>query len=59
MQKALVDLFTEYVDQLPDGSLCSNIYATMTDEDCAEYERLVEITAARNGLEYHAGREDN
>ncbi|MFD9133665.1 hypothetical protein ACFVZA_14770 [Streptomyces bottropensis] len=58
MQKALVDLFTKYVDQLPDGSLCSNIYATMTDEDYAEYKRLVEIVAARTGLEYRAEHED-
>ncbi|MGW1674494.1 hypothetical protein [Streptomyces sp. NPDC002324] len=59
MQKALVDLFTKYADQLPDGSLCSNIYATMTDEDYAEYERLAKIVAARTGLEYRAEHEDN
>ncbi|WP_327725034.1 hypothetical protein [Streptomyces europaeiscabiei] len=59
MQKALVDLFTKYVDQLPDGSLCSNIYATMTDEDYAEYERLAKIVAARTGLEYRTEHEDN
>ncbi|GGZ85512.1 hypothetical protein [Streptomyces bluensis] len=58
MQKALVDLFMKYVDQLPDGS-CSNIYATMTDEDYGEYERLVKIVAARTGLEYLAEHEDN
>lgn len=59
MNVALVDLFMKYVDQLPDGSLCSNIYATMTDEDYAEYERLVKIVAARNGLEYRAEHDDN
>ncbi|MFI8204832.1 hypothetical protein [Streptomyces sp. NPDC085937] len=58
MQKALVDLFMKYVDQLPDGS-CSNIYATMTDEDYAEYERLVQIVAARTGLEYRTEHDDN
>ncbi|MGW7540349.1 hypothetical protein ACWGKQ_04385 [Streptomyces sp. NPDC054770] len=59
MQKALADLFTKYADQLADGSLCSNIYATMTDEDYAEYERLVKIVDARNGFEYRAEHEDN
>ncbi|QFQ99055.1 hypothetical protein F9278_26180 [Streptomyces phaeolivaceus] len=59
MQKALVDLYTKYVDQLPDGSLCSNIYATMTDEDYAEYERLAKIVAARTGLEFRTEHEGN
>jgi hypothetical protein len=58
MQKALVDLFMKYVDQLPDGS-CSNIYATMTAKDYAQYERLVKIVAARTGLEYRAEHEHN
>ncbi|MEV6378793.1 hypothetical protein AB0M31_05165 [Streptomyces sp. NPDC051773] len=58
MQKALVDLFMKHVDSLPDGS-CSSIYATMTDEDYAEYERLVQIVAARTGLEHRAEHEDN
>ena len=59
MQKALVDLFTKYVDQLPDGSLCSNIYATMTAEDYTEYERLAKIVAARTGLAHRTEHEDN
>lgn len=31
----------------------------MADEGYAEYERLVKIVAARNGLEYPAKHEDN
>ncbi|MCF1595227.1 hypothetical protein [Streptomyces muensis] len=59
IEKALVDLVTKYIDQLPDGSLCSNIYATMTDEDYAECERLAKIVAARRGIEFPTEREDS
>lgn len=59
IEKALVDLFTKYIDQLPEGSLCSNIYATMTDEDYAEFERLAKIVAARRGIEFPDEHEDN
>lgn len=59
INKALVDLVTKYIDRLPDGSLCSDIYATMTDEDYAECDRLTKIVAARNGIEYPAEHEDS
>lgn len=59
MNVTLVDLFTKYVDQLPDGSLGSDAIDLMTDEDYAEYERLIKIVAARNGLEYRTEHEDS
>ncbi|MFB7635640.1 hypothetical protein ACFC0M_32460 [Streptomyces sp. NPDC056149] len=54
MQKALVDLFTKYVDQLPDGTLCSagEVYGLMTDEDYTECARLVEALKARDPFKY-------
>ncbi|MGW0489066.1 hypothetical protein [Streptomyces olivaceus] len=59
IHKALVDLVTKYIDRLPDGSLCSDIYATMTDEDYAECDRLAKNVAARNGVEYPAEHDDS
>ncbi|PNG20053.1 hypothetical protein [Streptomyces cahuitamycinicus] len=58
-EKALVDLVTKYIDRLPEGSLCSNIYATMSDEDYAECDRLARIVAARHGTDYPAEDEDS
>ncbi|MFF4605755.1 hypothetical protein ACFY12_23815 [Streptomyces sp. NPDC001339] len=54
MQEALVNLFTKYVDQLPDGTLCSagEVYALMADEDYAECARLVEALRARDPFRY-------
>ncbi|MFD9634338.1 hypothetical protein [Streptomyces violascens] len=54
IHKALVDLFTKYVDQLPDGTLCrsSDIYDLMTDQDYAECERLAEAIKARDPFGY-------
>ena len=59
IHKALFDLVTKYIDQLPEGALCSNIYAHMTDEDYAECDRLARIVAARNGFDYPAEDQDS
>jgi hypothetical protein len=61
MQEALVNLFTKYADQLPDGTLCSadEVYALMTDEDYPECERLVEALRARDPFLYRYLHEEN
>ncbi|MEV6963214.1 hypothetical protein AB0M97_29470 [Streptomyces sp. NPDC051207] len=52
LQQALVNMCTKYVDPLPDGTLPSNVYALMTDEDYAECGRLVEALRAPDPFRY-------
>ncbi|WP_382465433.1 hypothetical protein ACFIN9_18065 [Streptomyces noursei] len=59
MQAALVRLCLKYVDPLPDGTMPSNVYALMTDEDYAECGRLVEALRARDPFLYRYRYEEN
>jgi hypothetical protein len=59
LQGSLVGLVTKYVDPLPDGTLPSNAYALMTDEDYAECGRLVEALRARDPFFYRTGHEQD
>ncbi|WP_217553027.1 hypothetical protein [Streptomyces sp. GbtcB6] len=59
LQEALVGLATKYVDPLPDGTLPSNVYALMTDEDYAECGRLVEALRTRDPFRYRYLYEEN
>ncbi|MDO0935164.1 hypothetical protein QQY66_27130 [Streptomyces sp. DG2A-72] len=59
MQDAFVELLMKYFAKLPKGSVVSDAVAIMTDEDYAEYERLVKIVAAEDTLEYRALHGEN
>ncbi|MGW1052344.1 hypothetical protein [Streptomyces sp. NPDC002521] len=59
MQAALVGLCLKYVDPLPDGTLPSNVFALMTDEDYAECGRLVDALRARDPFRYRYRYEKN
>ncbi|MEH0625072.1 hypothetical protein [Streptomyces stelliscabiei] len=54
MQDAFVELLMKYFAKLPKGSVVSDAIAVMTDEDYAEYERLVKIVTAEDTFEYRA-----
>jgi hypothetical protein len=44
----------KYFAELPEGSVVSDAVAIMTDEDLAEYERLLPIVTAEDTLQYRA-----
>lgn len=52
MKDAFVALLMNYFARLPKGSVVSDAVAIMTDEDYAEYERLLKIVTAEDTLEY-------
>ncbi|WP_434593173.1 hypothetical protein [Streptomyces sp. A5-4] len=60
VQKALISLYMKYAHQLPDAFPDSaSVYDLMTDEDYAEFERLVEILSPDDGFEEHIGHEQD
>lgn len=59
MKQDFVNLLMKYFAKLPKESVASNAVAIMTDEDYAEYERLVDIVTAEDTLEYRALHGDN
>lgn len=54
MRETFVALVRKYFAKLPKGSVVSDAVAIMTDEDLAEYERLLPIVTAQDALEYLA-----
>ncbi|MBZ3906772.1 hypothetical protein [Streptomyces griseiscabiei] len=59
MQDAFVELLMKYFAKLPKDSVVSDAVAIMTDEDHAEYERLVKIVTAEDTLEHRALHGEN
>ncbi|MBT2456804.1 hypothetical protein [Streptomyces sp. ISL-86] len=53
-REVFVDLVLKYLAMLPEGSVVGDAVAIMTDEDYAEYERLLPIVTAEDTLEYLA-----
>ncbi|MFC8076240.1 hypothetical protein ACFUN8_11975 [Streptomyces sp. NPDC057307] len=54
MRDDFVALVRKYLDQLPKNAVVADAISIMTDEDYAEYERLVPIVTAQDTLEYRA-----
>ncbi|WP_406139528.1 hypothetical protein OH828_20730 [Streptomyces anulatus] len=60
VQKALISLYMKYAHQLPDAFPDSaSGYDLMTDEDYAEFERLVEVLGPGDGFEEHTAHEED
>ncbi|QCX77209.1 hypothetical protein C9F11_17785 [Streptomyces sp. YIM 121038] len=59
MKEAFVELLMKYFPRLPEGSTVSDVVGIMTDEDYAEYERLLPIVTAQDTLEYVAEHGDD
>ncbi|QEV19325.1 hypothetical protein [Streptomyces alboniger] len=53
LKETFVELLMKYA-HLPEGSTVSDVVDIMTDEDYAEYERLLPIVTAQDTLEYLA-----
>ncbi|MHC6627485.1 hypothetical protein ACYTFC_15485 [Streptomyces globosus] len=53
-RQVFIDLVLKYLAKLPEGSVVSDAVAIMTDQDYAEYERLLPIVTAEDTLEYLA-----
>ncbi|MEU3352299.1 hypothetical protein [Streptomyces sp. NPDC037389] len=53
-RQVFVDLLLKYFAMLPEDSVVPDAVAIMTDEDYAEYERLLPIVTAEDTLEYWA-----
>ncbi|MEU6756375.1 hypothetical protein [Streptomyces sp. NPDC046685] len=58
-RQVFVDLVLKYLAKLPEGSVVDDAIDIMTDEDYAEYERLLPIVTAEDTLEYLAERTED